>query len=173
MAFIIDDIAVVSAAAEATIESESPNAVESTIAKDATAAIDDIAKQSSSVDAQKVEGDSPSSEESLDNAHFVDDFPAQVANDVLSEIGSITEDNVFYDEFPSETESLSNSDPESSTQTIPINNVIENELPTNSNSPLDRMQNRDVNAEDISTETKTSLENDANLDTPLYQKETN
>ena len=46
-------------------------------------------------------------------------------------------------------------------------------MPTNSNSPLDRMQNRDVNAEDISTETKTSLENDANLDTPLSQNETN
>lgn len=92
-------------------------AAESTIATEATTALDVATEGSSLTEAPAIEGDfiCPETENTIDlsDEAFVEEFPVPECSDIPSEIGEL-DDNVFYDEFPSEIPS----EPNSFTETI-------------------------------------------------------
>ena len=84
----------------------------STVAMEATTALDAVTEGSSIVEITTIEGDliCPGTESTIDlsDVAFVDEFPISESSDIPTEIGGLDR-NVFYDEFSSEIPSDSNS----------------------------------------------------------------
>ena len=120
MPFVIDDIAVAAVTAEAataataieaTTATEVATAAESTVAAEATTALDVISKGTTLTEI-------PATESTIDlsDAAFFDEFPSLESSEIQPEIGGLDGENVFYDEFPSDTPSESKSATETVTE---------------------------------------------------------